>query len=214
MFARDMRWGNNYLSDMTQGDNRCQLLQLALYAQQLGTSNTIFCRSIKVASTVKAYTNAAASLMALFGKHPRDVWKEVPTNAHVSRVLSTVYNKLHWWETVPNRREPFPPQMLKDVQQRATNPADGWQPDSCCWHWPIGSSAPCFQVFACPNGRKTPPFCARQLPARHAPRRQSPVFGRRLVRGCKPRPRFIRRGINAQPPSPVDEVLDQVLNTE
>ena len=67
MFAHDMKWGDDHLSDTTE-DNRLRLLQLALYAQHLGTGNTIFCRSIKVA-TVKAYTNAVASLMAPFGDH-------------------------------------------------------------------------------------------------------------------------------------------------
>jgi hypothetical protein len=129
MFAHDMKWGNDDLCYTMECDNRCQLLQLALYAQHLGTGNTIFCRSVKVA-TVKAYTNAAASLMALFGDHPRDFRKEVPTNAHVSRVLSTVHDKLHRWETVPNRREPFAPEMLRDIQQRATNMVNCRQPDS------------------------------------------------------------------------------------
>jgi hypothetical protein len=129
MFARDMKWGDDFLSNTTDEDNRRRLLQLALYAQHLGTGNTIFCRSIKLA-TVKAYTNAAASFMALFGDHPRDARKEVPTDAHVSRVLSTVYDELHRWETVPNRREPFAPEMLRDVQQRAADPVNCQLPDS------------------------------------------------------------------------------------
>jgi hypothetical protein len=129
MFARDMKWGDDFLSNTTDEDNRRRLLQLALYAQHLGTGNTIFCRSIKVA-TVKAYTNAAASFMALFGNHPRDARKEVPTDAHVSRVLSTVYDELHRWETVPNRREPFAPEMLRDVQQRAADPVNCQRPNS------------------------------------------------------------------------------------
>jgi hypothetical protein len=129
MFAHDMKWGDDDLCNTTECDNRRRLLQLALYAQHLGTGNTIFCRSIKVA-TVKAYTNAAASLMALFGDHPRDFRKEVPTDAHVSRVLSTVYDELHRWETVPNRREPFAPEMLRDIQQRATTTVNCRQPDS------------------------------------------------------------------------------------
>jgi hypothetical protein len=70
MFAHDMKWGDDNLCNTSAGDTRRRLLQLALYAQHLGTGNTIFCRSVKVA-TVKAYTNAAASLMALFGNHPR-----------------------------------------------------------------------------------------------------------------------------------------------
>jgi hypothetical protein len=129
MFARDMKWGDDYLPEDTPEGNRRRLLQLALYAQHLGTGNTIMCRSIKVA-TVKAYTNAAASLMALFGDHPRDVRKDIPTDAHVSRVLSTVYDELHRWETVPNRREPFSPEMLRDVQQRATDPVNCRRPNS------------------------------------------------------------------------------------
>jgi hypothetical protein len=129
MFAHDMKWGDDDLCNTTECDNRRRLLQLALYAQHLGTGNTIFCRSIKVA-TVKAYTNAAASLMALFGDHPRDFRKEVPTDAHVSRVLSTVYDELHRWETVPNRREPFAPEMLRDIQQRAATTVNCRQPDS------------------------------------------------------------------------------------
>jgi hypothetical protein len=123
-----MKWGDDHLTD-TPDDTRRRLLQLALYAQHLGTGNTIFCRSVKVA-TVKAYTNAAASFMALFGDHPRDARKEVPTDAHVSRVLSTVYDELHRWETVPNRREPFAPEMLKDIQQRAVGPTNSLHPNS------------------------------------------------------------------------------------
>jgi hypothetical protein len=131
MFAHDIKRGDDDLcTTASDGDARRRLLQLALYAQHLGTGNTIMCRSIKVA-TIKAYTNAAALFMALFGDHPRDFRKEVPTNTHVSRVLSTVYDELHRWENVPNRREPFAPKMLRDIQQRAaTGTVNCRHPDS------------------------------------------------------------------------------------
>jgi hypothetical protein len=156
MFAHDMKWGDNYLpEDSTPEGNRRRLLQLALYAQHLGTGNTIMCHSIKVA-TVKAYTNAAASVMALFGDHPGDVRKDVPTDAYVLRVLSTIYDELHRWETIPNRRKPFFPEMLLDVQQRATDAVNCRPPNSLLLALANWFSAPCLQAFACPSSHKTP----------------------------------------------------------
>ena len=121
-----MKWDDNWVLDKP-GDSRRALLQLAMYAQHLGSGNSLFCRTIKSA-TIKKYINAVASFMSLFGDNPRDYRKDSPTDAHVSPVLTTVYNELNRWEIQPNRREPFTPEMLTDVRLRVAESGAG--PDS------------------------------------------------------------------------------------
>ena len=126
MWCSTMNLDDNFVLDKPS-DSRRALLQLAMYAQHLGSGNSLFCRTIK-AATIKQYVNAAASFLALFGDNPRDYRKDSPTDAHVSPVLTSVYTELSRWEKQPNRREPFTPEMLTDVRVRFA--ATGCGPDS------------------------------------------------------------------------------------
>jgi hypothetical protein len=98
-----MKWDTD-LAEMHL-DPRRGLLQLAMYAQHLGTGSTLACHTIKT-DTIKKYVAVAASFHALFGLHPRDFRKDSPTDTKVSPTLSAVNNELKRWEDVPNRREP------------------------------------------------------------------------------------------------------------
>jgi hypothetical protein len=97
---------------------RC-LLQLAMYAQHLGTGSTLYCRQIKV-ETVKKYIRNVASFFAMCGKHERDLRKDNATDAKLSRILTSVFDELQRWEKAPNRREPFTIEMLKFWEQRVS----------------------------------------------------------------------------------------------
>jgi hypothetical protein len=100
---------------MTPTSPRCTvtqgLLQLAMYAQHLGTGSSLLCRTIK-ADTIKRYVNAAASLHSLFGPHPYDYRKDSARDNQVSPTISRVYDEQKRWEDVPDRREPFTLEML------------------------------------------------------------------------------------------------------
>ena len=111
-----MRWGDDLVLDK-EATLRRGLLQLGMYAQHLGTGNTVLCRCIKVA-TIKLYILAAATFLALFGDHPRDYRKTNPADTTLSPVLTSVFTELQRWESVPNRREPYTLEMLKDMQRR------------------------------------------------------------------------------------------------
>jgi hypothetical protein len=109
MWLQYMRWDTDLAA--MQLDPRRGLLQLAMYAQHLGTGSNLLCRTIRT-DTIKKYVTVAASLHALFGAHPRDFRKDSPTDTKVSPTLSAVYNEQKRWEDVPNRREPFTLEML------------------------------------------------------------------------------------------------------
>jgi hypothetical protein len=117
-----MRWDTD-LAQMYLEPRR-GLLQLAMYAQHLGTGSTLLCRSIRSA-TIKGYITAAASFHALFGPHPRDFRKDNAVDAKISTTLSAVYDELKRWEDVPNRREPYTLEMLDDMGREFANSGRG-----------------------------------------------------------------------------------------
>ena len=110
-----MRWDDDITLEKTT-DTRRGLLQLAMYAMHVGTGQTLLCKTIKVA-TVKQYVRAAATLLALFGDTTRDYRKNYATDTAISSTLSSVFNELARWESVPNRREPFTLEMLMCLKQ-------------------------------------------------------------------------------------------------
>lgn len=113
MFAEHMKWDDDYTLEKDNGSRR-GLLQLAMYAQHLGTGNSLHCKSIK-AATIQQYIQSVASFLALFGEHPRDYRKEISTDTRLSQVLTSVFDEIKRWESVPNRREPFTLEMLADM---------------------------------------------------------------------------------------------------
>jgi hypothetical protein len=56
---------------MEKMDRRRGNMQFAMYAHHLAAGNTLFCRSIKVA-TIKKYMKDVASFFSLFGSQQRD----------------------------------------------------------------------------------------------------------------------------------------------
>jgi hypothetical protein len=91
------------------------LLQLARYAQHLGTGSTLVCGTIK-SDTIEKYVIDAASFRALIGPHPRDFRKDNAVDTKVSRTLSAVYDEQKRWEDIPNRREPYTLEMLEAMK--------------------------------------------------------------------------------------------------
>ena len=117
-----MRWDDDFTLEKST-DTRRGLLQLAMYAMHVGTGQTLLCKTIKVA-TVKQYVRAAATFLALFGENTRDYRKNSATNTAISSTLTSVYNELARWESVPNRRELYTREMLmylKNVVQVASS---------------------------------------------------------------------------------------------
>lgn len=90
-------------------------MQLCMYALHLHTGNSLYCRCIK-ASTIKKYILAVATFLALFGTHPRNFRKASPTDKKFTPLLKSVYNELEHWEKMPNRREPYTPEMQDDLE--------------------------------------------------------------------------------------------------
>jgi hypothetical protein len=129
-----MRWDDDYTLEKSP-DPRRGLLQLAMYAMHVGTGQTLLCKTIKVA-TVKQYVRAAATFLALFGEHTRDYRKNFATDTAISSTLTSVYNELARWESVPNRREPYTLEMLsylKSAVQIASSCRDSLMPAMADW---------------------------------------------------------------------------------
>lgn len=106
-----MRWHDNLLLEGEAPELAIRgQYQLAMYALHLSSGHSIYCKSIKVA-TVEQYLLAAASFMALFTG--TDVRKDHPTDSHMGAILAPVLRDLKKYESVPNRREPYDPQMHK-----------------------------------------------------------------------------------------------------
>ena len=121
MYAKDMNWDDDYTLE-NSNDTRRGMLQLAMYAMHVGTGNSLFCKTIKVA-TVKQYVRAAATFLGLFGDKTRDYRKELPTDTKTAPILNSVFVELGRWEVVENRREPFTLEMLHDIQETITTTA-------------------------------------------------------------------------------------------
>ena len=110
-----MKWDDDLVLEKS-ADTRRGLLQLAMYAMHVGTGQTLHCKTIKVA-TVKQYVRAAATFLALFGDTSRDYRKNYATDTAISSTLTSVYNELARWESVPDRREPYTLEMLIYLKQ-------------------------------------------------------------------------------------------------
>lgn len=108
-FCVHMKWRDALLLDAGTPEvaERGQL-QLAMYALHLSAGHSIYCRSIKVA-TIEQYLLAAATFLSLFTGV--DFRKDHPTHTHMGRILAPVLRDLKKYESVPDRREPYDPQM-------------------------------------------------------------------------------------------------------
>jgi hypothetical protein len=109
-----MKWDTDF-TEMDLHPPRRGLLQLAMFAQHLGTGSNLLCRTIRT-DTIKRYVNVAASLHSLFGSHHRDYRKDSEMDTNISRTLSAVYVEQKRWEDVPNRREPYTLEMLDTMR--------------------------------------------------------------------------------------------------
>ena len=78
-----------------------------------GRRKLALCRNIQV-GTIKKYVQAIESFLALFGLYSWDYRKTLATDTHLASELTSVYAELDRWEKVPNRREPFTPEMLTE----------------------------------------------------------------------------------------------------
>jgi hypothetical protein len=136
MFAYDMKWRD----DLTLASlpRERGVLQLAIYAEHLASSNTLQFRSVKTA-TIKQYLRAAAALLGKFGSVSRDYRKEQQSDTKFSRILQAVYNEHDRWMNVPNRREHYTLEMLDCQIEQATAPGVSW----------LSVSAACADWFEC-----------------------------------------------------------------
>jgi hypothetical protein len=104
-----MKWQDNLLLEGNSADMALRAqYQLAMYAIHLSAGHSIYCRSIKVA-TIEQYLLAASSFIALHSGI--DYRKDRPTDSHMGSVLAPVLRDLKKYESIPDRREPYDPQM-------------------------------------------------------------------------------------------------------
>ena len=98
---------------------RRKQLMLAMCAMHLFAGNSIFCKSLKSA-TIKMCIHAIASFVALFdGTHQWDIRKDNPTDQAIGQLLKKVFAEIDRCEKVPERREPFSPEMCNEAKSRA-----------------------------------------------------------------------------------------------
>ena len=104
-----MSWDDNYVfvGDADDMALRAQF-QFAMYAVHLSNGHTIYCKSIK-AATIEQYLLAVATFIALFTGV--DYRKDNPSDTRMGHLLSPIFRDLKKYESVPNRREPYDPQM-------------------------------------------------------------------------------------------------------
>ena len=109
-----MKWDDPLMEHMC---HRRKTLQMCMYAVHLGTGSTLLCRSIK-AGTIKAYVRDIARFLMRFGEHPIDP-RKTEDQTGTDPMLQAIYKELDRWEKVPDRREPFTPEMLAAMSDTA-----------------------------------------------------------------------------------------------
>ena len=109
-----MNWGDDLLLEKST-PIRGQL-QLAMYAVHVASGSSLTCRQLKLA-TIKQYVLAAASFLALFCG--RDLRKVNPSDTQYGPYLHSVFKDLEQYEKVPNRREPYTPEMHEECEKLA-----------------------------------------------------------------------------------------------
>ena len=91
-----------------------QYVETAVLLETLPESvagQTLLCKNFQD-DNGQTIRRAAATLSALFGENTRDYRKNYANDTTISNTLTSVYNELARWESVPNRREPFTLKML------------------------------------------------------------------------------------------------------
>ena len=116
MFAYGMNWDDDPL--MATMSIRRANLQLALYAAHLGSGETLLHRAIRV-GTVKRYIADIAFIFRRIHKVARDVRYANPHDPKLCPELNAVFKELERYEKMPNRRDPFTPEMLHYQMKRA-----------------------------------------------------------------------------------------------
>ena len=106
-----MNWDDDIL--LLDADPLRGQAQLAAYAIHLSRGSTLTARQIKV-KTIKEYVFAVASFLALFSGI--DYRFDTPSDKNFGQLLSSVYTDLERYETVPDRREPYTPEMHKAAE--------------------------------------------------------------------------------------------------
>lgn len=106
-----MKWDDDLLLEKT--DRIRGQLQLASYAVHLSAGHTLTAKSIKV-KTIKEYVYAAASFLQLFTGV--DFRYDSEGDKTFGSFLSHVYTDLERFEQVPNRREPYTPEMHQQAE--------------------------------------------------------------------------------------------------
>ena len=104
-----MNWQDNPLLEGASPDFALRgQYQLAMYALHLSAGHSILCQSIKVA-TIEQYLLVASSFLSLF--NGIDVRKDRSTDTQMGAILAPVLRDLKKYESIPDRREPYDPQM-------------------------------------------------------------------------------------------------------
>lgn len=148
-----MRWhikDDDYF--MTTIDPKRAQQQLAMFAVHLSTSQNIHCKTLKV-GTITEYINAVARLT--FQECKIDIRKDNNLDKENGKFLKPILDELKRWEDVPNRREPFTPEMLDETLRRAAlAPEDSLKKVLGDW-----SICALYGGFRCSEYAQTPSNC-------------------------------------------------------
>lgn len=113
-FVTSMKWDDDLLL-LNAPPIRGQA-QLAAYALHLSAGNSINCRAIKLA-TIKEYIHSVSIFLASFTGI--DFRKDNNTDSSFGHLLTPVFDDLKRYETVPDRREPYTPEMHAEAERIA-----------------------------------------------------------------------------------------------
>jgi hypothetical protein len=104
-FCHHMRWSDNLL---LEGDY-ANINWLCMQCISASAGHSIYCKSISKVATIEQYLLAVASFLAQFSG--TDFGKDHPMDSHMGHTLASVLKDLKKYESVPDRCEPYDPQM-------------------------------------------------------------------------------------------------------
>jgi hypothetical protein len=92
----------------------------AMYAVHLGTGHSLSCQSLK-SGTISSYLLDVANFTRLFDPKDRDPRRRSSMEQSLAPCITKVLAEFKRYETVPNRREPYTPQMQQSFGKLAVD---------------------------------------------------------------------------------------------
>jgi len=108
-----MKWDDDLL--LERSPPKRGELQLAMYALHVASGSSVTSAMVKL-PTIKLYVAQVAKFLSLFCQ--RDLRRVNPGDPHLAPLLSGVYKDLEQFEKVPDRREPYTPEMHEEAERQ------------------------------------------------------------------------------------------------